>query len=102
MACWSGGDIELAPNHAHSAVGPMAGTISPSSPVWVVENRAFGNRAYCRQVEGRLQFGDYGPEALDGLRRWRDVWAPTIARGAAADRRAGAQPDHRPGTADGR
>ena len=72
------GDIELAPNHAHSAVGPMAGTISPSSPVWVVENRAFGNRAYCRQVEGRLQFGDYGPEALDGLRRWRDVWAPTI------------------------
>ena len=46
--------------------------------MWVVENRAFGNRAYCRQVEGRLQFGDYGPEALDGLRRWRDVWAPTL------------------------
>lgn len=72
------GDIDLAPNHAHSAVGPMAGTISPSSPVWVVENRTFGNHAYCRQVEGRLQFGDYRPEALDGLRRWRDVWAPTI------------------------
>jgi hypothetical protein len=72
------GDIELSPNHPHSAVGPMAGTISPSTPVWVVENRAFGNRAHCRQVEGRQQFGDYGDEALEGLRRWRDVWAPTL------------------------
>ncbi len=72
------GEITLEPNHAHSAVGPMAGTISPSAPVWVIENRAFGNRAYCRQVEGRQQFGDYSEEALDGLRRWRDVWAPTL------------------------
>lgn len=72
------GEILLEPNHPHDAVGPMAGAISPSAPVWVVENRAFGNRAYCRQVEGRQQFGDYSPEALDGLRRWRDVWAPTL------------------------
>jgi hypothetical protein len=74
----SRGEILLEPNHAHSAVGPMAGPISPSAPVWVVENRAFGNRAFCRQVEGRLQFGDYSPEALEGPRRWRDVWAPTL------------------------
>ena len=72
------GEIKLEPNHHHSAVGPMAGTISPSAPVWVVENRAFGNRAYCRQVEGRQQFGEYNQEALEGLRRWRDVWAPTL------------------------
>ena len=72
------GEIQLEPNHAHSAVGPMAGTISPSAPVWVVENRAFGNRAYCRQVEGRQQFGDHSEGAIDGLRRWRDVWAPTL------------------------
>jgi len=72
------GEILLEPNHSHQAVGPMAGTISPSAPVWVVENRAFGNRAFCRQVEGRQQFGDYSPEALDGLRRWRDLWAPTL------------------------
>ena len=72
------GEILLEPNHPHGAVGPMAGTISPSAPVWVVENRAFGNRAYCRQVEGRQQFGDYSSEALEGLRRWRDVWAPTL------------------------
>jgi hypothetical protein len=72
------GEIRLEPNHHHGAVGPMAGTISPSSPVWVVENRAFGNRAICRQVEGRQQFGEHSDGALAGLRLWRDVWAPTL------------------------
>ena len=72
------GEILLEPNHHHGAVGPMAGTISPSAPVWVVENRAFGNRAVCRQVEGRQQFGEFSEAALQGLRMWRDVWAPTL------------------------
>ena len=62
----------------------MAGTISPSAPVWVVENNAFGNRAFCRQVEGRQQFGDYSEEALEDLRRWRDVWAPALRQGLHA------------------
>ena len=72
------GAIRLEPNHHHQTVGPMAGTISPSAPVWVVENKAFGNRAFCRQVEGNQQFGDYSDQALQGLRMWRDVWAPTL------------------------
>lgn len=71
-------EIRLEPNHHHQTVGPMAGTISPSLPVWVVENKAFGNRAFCRQVEGNQQFGDYSEQALQGLRMWRDVWAPTL------------------------
>lgn len=75
------GAIKLEPNHHHQAVGPMAGTITRSLPVWVVENKAFGNRAYCRNTEGRQQFGDYSPEALNGLRLWRDVWAPALRRG---------------------
>lgn len=75
------GDIRLEPNHHHDTVGPMAGTISPSAPVWVVENTAFGNRAYCRQVEGRQQFGEYSEDALEGLRNWRDVWAPSLRKG---------------------
>ncbi len=74
------GDIRLEPNHDHQTVGPMAGTISVSAPVWVVENKTFGNRAYCRQVEGRQQFGEYTEDALDGLRKWRDVWAPTLRK----------------------
>jgi hypothetical protein len=72
------GEVELAPNHHHGAVGPMAGTISPSLPVFVVENRAFGNRAFCRQVEDRQQFGDFSPEALEKLALWREVWAPAL------------------------
>jgi hypothetical protein len=75
------GTIKFEPNHHHQAVGPMAGTISLSMPVWVVENRAFGNRAFCRQVEGRQQFGDYSDSALEGLRLWRDVWAPSLRKG---------------------
>lgn len=72
------GKIRLEPNHHHQTVGPMAGTISKSSPVWVVENKAFGNRAFCRQVEARQQFGDYSPDALNALHMWRDIWAPTL------------------------
>ncbi len=77
------GKIRLEPNHHHQAVGPMAGTISISSPVWVVENKAFGNRAYCRQVEPRQQFGEFSDDALQGLRMWRDVWAPTLRKALA-------------------
>jgi len=72
------GEIRLEPNHQHGSVGPMAGTISPSAPVWVVENRAHGNRGFCRQVEGRQQFGEFSDGALGGLRLWRDLWAPTL------------------------
>jgi hypothetical protein len=72
------GEVHLEPNHHHQAVGPMAGTISASAPVWVVENKTFGNRAFCRQVEGRQQFGEYSPEALNALIMWRDIWAPTL------------------------
>ena len=72
------GDIKLEPNHHHQAVGPMAGSISPSMPVWVVENKAFGNLAYCRQVEPKQQFGEFSEDAIKGLQLWRDVWAPTL------------------------
>ena len=70
--------IRLEPNHHYKTVGPMAGTITPSMWLWVVENVEFGNRAYCRQVEGRQQFGEYTDEALEALETWRDVWAPAL------------------------
>jgi hypothetical protein len=72
------GEIKFEPNHHHDAVGPMAGTISPSMPVWVVENQAFGNRAFCRQVEPKQQFGEFSEDAIKGLELWRDVWGPTL------------------------
>jgi Protein of unknown function (DUF1116) len=65
------GKVALEPCHHHGAVGPMAGIISPSMPVWVVENAAGGNRAYCNLNEGLgkvLRFGANSPEVLDRLR----------------------------------
>jgi hypothetical protein len=75
------GSIRFEPNHAHQSVGPMAGTISSSMPVWIVENKTFANRAFCRQVESSQQFGNYSDEALQVLRLWRDIWAPALKKG---------------------
>jgi hypothetical protein len=64
------GAVALEPCHEHGAVGPMAGIISPSMPVWVVENTAAGNRAFCNVNEGLgkvLRFGANSPEVLDRL-----------------------------------
>ncbi len=81
VALFEKGNVRFEPNHHHQAVGPMAGTISKSMPVWIVENKTFGNRAYCRQVEPRQQFGDYSDEALQALRMWRNPWAPSLRKG---------------------
>jgi len=65
------GEVALEPCHEHGAVGPMAGIISPSMPVWVVENTAAGNRAFCNLNEGLgkvLRFGANSPDVLDRLR----------------------------------
>jgi hypothetical protein len=75
------GEIRLEPNHHHRAVGPMAGTISRSLPVFVVEDRTSGERAYCRVVEPRQQFGDFSDEAVRGLRAWTELFAPSLRAG---------------------
>ncbi len=65
------GAVALEPCHTYGAVGPMAGIISPSMPVWVVENTAAGNRAFCNVNEGLgkvLRFGANSPEVIDRLR----------------------------------
>src|SRR5919199_1441326 len=79
QAMLDAGEIGLDANHEHQAVGPMAGTISPSLPVYVVEDRAHGTRAYCRNVEGMQQFGAYHDRALGILYAWRDVHAPALS-----------------------
>src|SRR5256885_16981940 len=33
------GEVRFEPNHHHAAVGPMAGVISPSMAVYIIENR---------------------------------------------------------------
>jgi hypothetical protein len=75
------GEIELAPCHEHEAVGPMAGVISPSMPVFVVENAAGGNRGHCTFNEGLgkvLRYGAYGPDVIDRLRWIEQSLAPLV------------------------
>ena len=75
------GGVTFAPCHHHSAVGPMAGIVSPSMPVFVVENADGGNRAFATLNEGLgkvLRFGAYGPDVLDRLRWMADTLAPAL------------------------
>ncbi len=75
------GKIELEPCHHHGAVGPMAGIISPSMPVWVVENTRAGNRAYSNFNEGLgkvLRFGANNREVVDRLRWIASDLAPAL------------------------
>ncbi len=77
------GEIAFAPCHHHAAVGPMAGILSPSMPVVVVENAAAGNRAFATLNEGLgkvLRFGAYGPDVLDRLGWMAATLAPALGR----------------------
>jgi hypothetical protein len=76
------GDFEFHPNHHFDAVGPMTGMTTRSQPVMVVENRTFGNRAYCSINEGLgkvMRFGGNDASVLARLAWLRDVLAPLMA-----------------------
>lgn len=71
MELAASGKIEFDPCHHHDAVGPMAGVVTASMPVWVVENLAYGNKAYCTINEGLgkvLRMGAFSEEVILHLR----------------------------------
>ncbi len=75
------GEIEFSPCHHHQAVGPMAGIVSPSMPVYIVENEAFGNKAYATMNEGLgkvLRMGAYGPDVIAHLKWMEEVMYPAM------------------------
>ena len=79
----SSGDVEFAPCHEHSCVGPMAGIVSASMPVFIVENEAFGNRAYCTMNEGLgkvLRYGAYGDDVIRKLKWMEDLLFPVLEK----------------------
>jgi hypothetical protein len=81
------GEIEFAPCHDRGAVGPMAGIISPSMPVWIVEDAALGRRAFSNFNEGlgkALRFGAYGPEVLERLKWIESTLAPALGAALTA------------------
>jgi hypothetical protein len=76
------GGVTLSPCHEHDAVGPMAGVISPSMPVLVVENKAFGNRAYSTLNEGLgkvLRYGANDGGVIARLRWLAEDVAPVLS-----------------------
>jgi hypothetical protein len=82
-----GGEIAFDACHHHGAVGPMAGVVSPSMPVAVVDNTAAGNRSFATLNEGLgkvLRFGAYDDSVLERLRWFRDLFGPTLSRTLAA------------------
>jgi hypothetical protein len=77
------GEFEFGPCHERGAVGPMAGVVSPSMPMCVIENTTHGNRAYCTFNEGLgrvLRYGANDDEVLNRLAWIRDVLARVFAR----------------------
>ena len=77
------GRIVLASTHDHGCVGSVAGIYTASMPVFVVENAAGGNRAFCNFYEGesrhRLNYGSYNDDVRRGLDFLRDELAPVVA-----------------------
>jgi len=65
------GAITFRANNDCGGVGPMAGVFSYHSAVFVVENKTYGNKAYCGINEGYgkvLRMGAYAPDVLARLR----------------------------------
>ena len=77
------GDITFEPCHHHQAVGPMAGVMTASMPVWILENVTAGNRAYCTLNEGLgkvLRYGAYGSEVIERLNWMKNELAPILSQ----------------------
>ncbi|WP_017754472.1 YlbE family protein [Calidifontibacillus oryziterrae] len=77
------GEIDFSPCNEHSTVGPMAGIVSASMPVHIIENRVHGNRAYCTVNEGLgkvLRFGAFSEEVIDRLKWIKDSFAPALKK----------------------
>jgi Protein of unknown function (DUF1116) len=75
------GGLRFAPAHDHRATGAMAGIVTASMPVFVVEDEITGERAFCTINEGlgkALRFGANGPEALERLAWIRGNFAPLL------------------------
>ena len=74
------GEITFDSCHHHNAVGPMAGIVTYSMPVWKVVNKTSGNYAYCTVNEGLgkvLRFGAFGDEFIDRLKWIQNEFYPS-------------------------
>lgn len=78
------GEIEFAPCHEYSAVGPMAGIISASMPVFIVKNEKYDKLVYATMNEGLgkvLRYGANSSEVLTRL-KWMEKTLFRVMNGA--------------------
>src|SRR5688500_16106730 len=76
------GEVEFDSCHHHGAVGPMAGVISASMKVYVVENVEQGNKSFSNLNEGYgkvLRYGAYSDDVLKRLHWMNDVLGVALA-----------------------
>jgi len=76
------GEVVWAANNDHQSVGPMSGIITPSYPVYVVHNTAFGNKSYSRPADLHQQFGNY--HKIEAVKAWRNKVGPNLRKGLKA------------------
>ncbi len=77
------GEFEFSPCHEHETVGPMAGVVSASMPVFVLKNEEYGNYAYCTLNEGLgkvLRYGAYDNETIERLKWIENELYPTLKK----------------------
>jgi hypothetical protein len=90
IAALDAGEIRVAGCHDYGAVGSLAGIYTASMPVFVVEDRTYGARAFCNFYEGkdprRLNYGCYDEGVRQRLLHVNAVYAPVVGE---AIRRAG-------------
>lgn len=75
------GRIEFSPNHEHDAVGPMAGIITASMPVFIMANLTHGTTAFSNVNEGSgkcLRFGAYDESVITRLHWMRETLYPVL------------------------
>jgi hypothetical protein len=80
-ALFESGALTLEPCHHHRAVGPMAGVVSASMWLFVLEDPTSGALAYCSLNEGLgrvLRYGAYSPDVLARMRWMADVLGPML------------------------
>ena len=76
------GDVRFAPCHHHRTVGPMAGVVSPSMAVWVIEDETHGGRFFSTLNEGYgkvLRYGAFDAEVQSRLRFLNGTMAPMLS-----------------------
>jgi hypothetical protein len=83
VARFDAGEIYVSSCHEHDCIGSVAGIYTASMPVFVVDEKRSGLRAFCNFYEGpsryRLNYGAYSEEVHQNLLHIAEVISPVLA-----------------------